>query len=128
MLPETETVKISDGSLPGSLHITLSGKLRREDYDMFVPAIESAIGEYGKLNLLVELKDFHGWSVGALWEDVKFDIKHFNHVKRLAIVGDKKWEAGMAVFCNPFTTAKVSYFDKNELESALKWIDSAENV
>ena len=33
----------------------------------------------------------HGWDAGALWEDIKFDIKHFADIERLAMVGEKKW-------------------------------------
>ena len=27
------------------------------------------------------------------------------------MIGDKKWESGMAGFCKPFTGAKIRYFD-----------------
>ncbi len=52
-----------------------------------------------------ELEEKLGWSAGAAWEDCKFDLKHFNHIERLAIVGETKWEKGMSVFCRPFMTA-----------------------
>ena len=50
------------------------------------------------------------------------DIKHFKDIERLAIVGDKKWEHGMAMFCKPFTTAKVKYFDQSDIEQARTWL------
>ncbi len=59
---------------------------------------------------------------GALWEDIKFDWRHFSDIERLAIVGDSKWEAGMAVFCKPFTTAKIRYFDESKAAEASAWI------
>ena len=71
---------------------------------------------------LIRMHDFHGWQMGALWEDIKFDVKHFAHIERLALVGDSKWEAGMAVFCKPFTTAKVQYFDTSKASEAGPWI------
>lgn len=58
-----------------------------------------------------------------MWEDIKFDLKHFNHIERLALVGDRKWEAGMAAFCKPFTTAKIRYFDQGHFDDALTWIN-----
>lgn len=61
--------------------------------------------------------------MGALWEDVKFDLKHFADIERLALVGDRKWEAAMAVFCKPFTTAKVRYFDQAQMEDGIRWIN-----
>lgn len=104
------------------LHVRLSGKLTTSDYEYFGPAVEKIIEEHGKIRALVHMEDFHGWTAGALWQDVKFDAKHFNDLERIAFVGDKAWEKGMSVFCKPFTTAKVRYFDQSEREEALTWV------
>src|SRR5262245_35725626 len=89
------------------LMIDLSDKLTKKDYEQFTPKVERAVRDHGKIRMLVWMHDFHGWSMGALWEDIKFDLRHFTHIERLALVGDKRWEAGMAMFCKPFTTAQV---------------------
>jgi hypothetical protein len=102
--------------------VNLSGKLAKEDYQHFVPEVERLIHKHGKVSMLVRMHDFHGWTMGALWEDVKFDLKHFRHIERLALVGESKWEAGMAVFCKPFTTATIRYFDESKAEEAAHWI------
>ncbi|MGD9722862.1 MAG: STAS/SEC14 domain-containing protein [Pirellulales bacterium] len=107
------------------LSVTLSGKLSKEDYERFVPEVDSLIQKHGKLRILLNMHDFHGWTVGALWEDIKFDVKHFGSIERLAMIGDRKWEAGMAAFCKPFTTAKIRYFDQSEIDAARKWIEEA---
>jgi len=107
------------------VEIKLSGKLVAEDYHDFMPVIETLIQHHGPLHMLVELHDFHGWSMGALWEDMKFDVKHFKDFQFLAIVGDSKWEEGMAMFCKPFTSAKIKYFDVSEMEAAKTWIAEA---
>jgi hypothetical protein len=111
----------------GHIEIELSGKLTKEDYAAFVPAIDSAISQRGKVRLLVVMRDFHGWTAGALWEDVKFDWKHYSDIEQLAIVGEKKWEAGMAHFCRPFTRARIKYFDVSDIDAARGWI-TAETV
>lgn len=104
------------------LEVCVTGKLERDDYDLFVPAAEELIKEHGKIRVLFVMRDFHGWTAGALWEDVKFDLKHFNHIERLAIVGESKWEHGMAVFCRPFTTASLKYFDISKVNEARQWV------
>ena len=105
------------------MEVDVTGKLTKDDYAQFVPATEKLIKEFGKVRILFVMHDFHGWSAGALWEDIKFDVKHFTDIERLAIVGESKWEHGMAVFCRPFTTAKMRYFDIAQLEEARKWIN-----
>lgn len=122
MTLEIKTVEIEEEAPRNVVNVRLTGKLTREDYQVFVPEIEDRIKEHGKIRILLELADFHGWTAGALWEDTKFDLHHFNDIERLAIVGDKKWEKGMAVFCKAFTTAKIQYFDISEKDEARRWI------
>jgi hypothetical protein len=104
------------------LAVRVSGKLTREDYERFVPGVERLIQQHGKLRVLCEMSDFHGWTAGALWEDIKFDLKHFRDVERLAIVGEMKWQKGMVVFCRPFTTAGIKYFDHSQVNEARAWL------
>ena len=87
-----------------------------------MPQVVKDIRENGKVRILFQMHDFHGWQAGALWEDIKFDMKHFADIERLALVGDKKWEKGMATFCRPFTTAKIRFFSPDEIETAKKWL------
>lgn len=109
----------SDGKV---MSLKLSGKLSKADYEQFVPEVEKCIKKHGKIRVLVHMHDFHGWEMAALWEDVKFDVKHFRDIERLAMVGDKKWESGMAVFCKPFTTASIKYFDVSKMDEATNWV------
>ncbi|HVC93607.1 MAG TPA: STAS/SEC14 domain-containing protein [Pirellulales bacterium] len=102
----------------------LTGKLTKEDYEHFMPEVERRIKQHGKLRMLVDMHNFHGWTAGALWHDVKFDLKHFRDIERLALVGEKTWEHGMAVFCKPFSTATIRYFDRSEAEQADAWIQA----
>ena len=104
------------------LHVKVTGKLTKQAYESFAPLIDEQIQEHGKLRILFEMHDFHGWTAGALWEDLKFDFKRWKDIERLAIVGESKWEAGMAVFCKPFTAAKIQFFDHARLAEATAWI------
>ncbi len=117
------TLKESSGGKV--LEVQLTGKLAKEDYEHFVPVVERLVKAHGKIRLLVEMHDFHGWTAGALWRDIKFDARHFSDIERLAVVGEKKWQHGMAVFCKPFTSAKVRYFEHPDIERAREWLAAA---
>jgi len=104
------------------LEVHLTGELSEQDYSQLGPHIEDLIQKHGKLRILCEMHDFHGWTFGGLWEDVKFDIRHFNDVERLAFVGEKRWQEGMAAFCKPFTSASIRYFERFEMDEAREWI------
>ena len=105
------------------LEVKLTGKLTRQDYEQFVPAVERLMRERGKVRMLLRMHDFHGETMGAMWEDLKFGVKHFADFERLALVGDRKWEAVMAFFCKPFTRAAVRYFDEAKADEAVLWIN-----
>lgn len=107
------------------LVVSVSGKLLADDYKHFVPEFERLAREHGKLRVLFDMTDFHGWEVGALWEDLKFDVKHFADIKQLAMVGDTKWEQGMAVFCEPFTSAQIRFFPHHDMTAARKWLSES---
>src|ERR1035437_2699163 len=98
------------------LVVHVSGKLTAADYEHFVPEFERLVGLHGKLRVLFDMTGFHGWTTGALWEDTKFAMHHFSDIERLAIVGEKKWQEGMATFCKPFTKATIRYFDHGSEE------------
>lgn len=110
-----------DGKL---LEVKVTGKLSAEDYHHFVPLAETMIKQHGKINVLLAMHDFHGWEASALWEDIKFDVKHFRDIAKVALVGESKWEKGMAAFCKPFTTASIKYFDQSQASEAKAWINS----
>ncbi len=103
--------------------VHVSGKLVKADYEHFVPEIERLVRQHGKLRMLFDMTDFHGWEVSAAWEDFKFGIEHFADIKRLAMVGDNEWQHGMAIFCKPFTKAQVCYFDHAKAVEARKWLE-----
>lgn len=104
------------------LVINVSGKVTGADYGHFVPEFERVVSQHGKVRVLFEMTDFHGWDVSAFRNDINFEIEHFFDIERLATVGDKKWEEVMSVFWKPFATATVRYFDHADTAGARKWL------
>ena len=114
-----EQLPESEGKILG---FKMSGKLHDEDYKKFVPLVDAEIAKDGKVNVLAQFHDFHGWDLHALWDDIKFSTTHCTKIKRIALVGEKAWEKWMATVCKPFTMAKIRYFDAAELEAAKSWL------
>ena len=115
-------IQLHDESGNNIVLIQVRGKVAKADYEQFVPAFKQLVQQHGKLRVLFEMEQFHGWEVGALWEDIKFDLRHFSDIERLAMVGEKKWQKGLAAFCKPFTKAKIRYFDHTDAAAARTWL------
>ena len=106
------------------LGFKLSGKLTDEDYKHFVPAIDAAIAFYGKVRILAEFDNFHGWDLHALWDDLKFTSTHFSAIERIALVADTTEKDWMSAICKPFTAAEVRSFTRTQLGDAWDWLES----
>jgi hypothetical protein len=104
----------------------IDGKLTKVEYQHFASEFEKHLCEHGKLNVLVDMNSFDGLEAGAVWEEVKFDVKHFADIERLAAVGDKRWQHIATTFFKPFTKATIRYFDHDiVVDEARKWLDTA---
>jgi hypothetical protein len=110
---------------PKVLGFKMSGKLHDDDYKKFTPMVDDAIAKSGKVRVLAQFHDFHGWDMHALWDDIKFSTTHCTKIERIALVGEKTWEKWMAKVCKPFTMAKIRYFDVSEIEAAKTWLAEA---
>lgn len=99
-----------------------SGKLDEKDYEKLKQLLSEKIESEQNINWYFEMQDFDGWTAKALWEDVKIDIKLYDNYKKIAMVGDEKWEKWMSKLMKPFTSAEVKYFKLKDKKIAQEWI------
>ncbi|MBU1568131.1 MAG: STAS/SEC14 domain-containing protein [Proteobacteria bacterium] len=85
-------IQVNEENSGKVLVIHVSGKLEKADYEHFVPEFERLIGQHGKLRVLFDMSDYHGWEFSAAWEDFIFGMKHIlaklHHVFSLLIVNN----------------------------------------
>jgi hypothetical protein len=115
-------INLSQESGGKILTIQVTGKLVKGDYAHFVAEFDGLLREHGTLRVLFDMQGLEGWDAGAAWEDLKFDVKHFSDIERLAMVGEKKWQQAMALIFERFTKAKTRYFDRTEGAAAREWL------
>ena len=102
--------------------VRVSGTLHHEDYQKFLPELDSLLQSEGKISVLIELDDFHGADLSAIKDDISFGLKHSNSFEKVAIVGEKKWHHWMTLISSPFLKSDVKYFDRNALQDAWDWL------
>ena len=117
-------IELIENAAAKSLEVKISGKLSADDYEILEPGVEKLIGDSGKIKILFIMHDFHGWDMGAVWEDIKFATKHCRDIEKVAMVGEKTWEKWMAAICKPFTMSSIKYFDASEQAEARRWLAS----
>ena len=107
----------------GVVALRVSGTLLHEDYEGFVPKLEAVIAKHGAVRCLIEIADFDGIEPRAVWDELRFDLKHASDVSRCAVVGDRAWERWATAAARPlFRKAEVRYFERADRERAAAWI------
>lgn len=115
-----EVLEKSSGKCIG---FRMNGTLVHADYAKLVPMLEEMLAEHGSLRCLCEISDFRGITPHALWDEIKFDVKHCSQIERCAIVGDRALDEWMAkVASKIFRKAEMRYFDTTQADEAWQWL------
>ena len=118
--PMLQFIPVFEGN---TIAVRASGRLTVEDYQTFLPLLETQIKRLGKISLLFEFDNFSGWDLDAAKDDFNFGMKHLKDFERIAMVGDKSWEHWMALIAKPFLlSSEVRYFDRENLQQAWDWL------
>ncbi|MCP4235714.1 MAG: STAS/SEC14 domain-containing protein, partial [Aestuariibacter sp.] len=99
-----------------------AGKLTHADYEAFTPLLEGALNTIGSphVKMLVDVTAFTGWELRAAWDDFKIGLKHGNEFEKIAIVGNKDWQALMATVGDWFIGGEANYF--TDSTEAINWL------
>ena len=115
------TITIVDRSGGDTLGFKVSGDVTKGDYDVLTPAVAAAVDQHGTVNLLFDLIDFHVEQVSARGADPKFGHTYHHKIRRMAIVGDKKWQKHLAAICSPFYAKEAEFFENDA--DAWAWLE-----
>lgn len=106
------------------LFLTLKaiGKLQHDDYEVIVPMIESALKGVREPNIKVFIDgtELDGWAVRAAWDDFKLGLKHRREFRKVAILGNRRWQALGAKVGSWFVSGDVRYFESES--DAFHWL------
>ncbi|MGH8018199.1 MAG: STAS/SEC14 domain-containing protein, partial [Opitutaceae bacterium] len=97
----------------------------KQDYLTTLPLLDGLHKQHGKLNYVIELVRFHGWTPPAVVQEVKFDLGHARQFGRIAIVGEAKRQGIPARIGGFFFPGEVKFFNPGELAPAGEWAKAA---
>ncbi|WP_299579816.1 STAS/SEC14 domain-containing protein [uncultured Microbulbifer sp.] len=107
------------------LYIKAIGQLTHEDYEHITPLLEYALAGVKKqqVRMLIDLRDFEGWGLHAIWDELKLTLKHGNEFYRIAVLGDEGWQELATKVGGWFVSGEVRYFEKQH--KAMDWLSQA---
>ena len=116
-------IQILDDTSEDLIALQIKDGVTKEDYDKIKPLIEEKTSRYDKIRLYAELRELTDVGLGAIWEDLKIDINHYNDFARIAVVGPKDWKENLVNIAKQLVPAEVRYFDATEVNAAKAWIN-----
>lgn len=103
------------------LEVKIDGKLTKQDIDKFETHYKEAKTEDQKVSLLLEVERIN-YSLDGLFEDMKFDMKHWNDFDKIAVVSDKKSIELGSKLPNLLPNLEVEHFSLSEKNQARNWL------
>jgi hypothetical protein len=108
------------------LGIEAAGKITHEDYrDRLIPKAEAMMTKGPVKALVVMRNDLPDYSLGALWDDQLFGLRHWRDVSHIALVTDHAWMKTAVTIFQPFLPAQMKIFPLAEVDAAKAWITAA---
>jgi hypothetical protein len=119
-------LKPIDGMPSNVVAIEAVGEVDAGDYKSVLdPALEAALATSDKIRFLYVLgDDFTGYSGGAMWEDTKAGVGHWNRWEKIALVTDNHTYHNGVKAVAWLVPGEVKLYTMTELDDAKAWISS----
>lgn len=104
------------------LSIKAVGRLTHKDYEQIIPLLEYALEgvKHPRVSMLVDIRDFEGWGLHAVWDEFRLALKHGNEFSRIAVLGDEEWQEIATKIGGWFLSGEVRYFEEDQ--KAMDWL------
>ncbi|KGD60128.1 hypothetical protein T9A_02886 [Alcanivorax jadensis T9] len=101
----------------------ISGKITRPEFDAVAEALEAALAKHDKVRFYAEMETFGGVAMDALFQDLKFGLRHWQQFEREAVVTDRDWMRRLALLADKLLPSiEVKVFAGDDVDSAKAWI------
>lgn len=109
----------------GYIQVQLLGKLEPSAYDAVSEEIDTLMSGATPVRLLIDLRQFDGWSgLAALGDHLSLVHEHRRVPQRIAVVGDRAWQRLAERVASRFVNARTMFFDADDYPGAEAWISA----
>lgn len=116
-------VEILTLNTEGVVGFAVNGKLGSPEYEVINKVLSEVVIAYPKLRVLVEVRDWEGWTLTGMWDDFKTGIDYYRHFEKFALVSGESFIATAAKLGNLFNPiGEMKHFAPEQKEAAIKWL------
>jgi len=104
-------------------HIRIQGLFSVKDLLALQDLAVTELQNSNCFRVLVELRDFAGWSHEPEWENSEFLPANDNQISRIAFVGDERWQDDVFMFTGqPMRSDEIAFFTSDQWDQAEAWL------
>lgn len=107
-----------------TVELDMQGEVTADDYKRIMPELKNYFNQKGKMKFLIVVDRVRSFSLGAVFQDIKFDLMNFKNIGATAIVGDKKSQEIMAKAVDKVYPEKVEFFEDTNMKGAREWLQN----
>lgn len=104
------------------LAFKFTGTVSETEYQEILQLMRDKFKESDHIDLLMDMSDLDRFTLGTLWEDLKFDIQHFRDIRRFAVIGNTEIQKIISSLSGPFVSDEAKFFQKSDEDEALRWV------
>ena len=106
-----------------TVYMVAENKLDAKDYENLIPVLTEHITAHPEVFWYIEMENFEGWTASAYWKGVELKLPNEERLKRVALVGNPKWQEQFTEVLIPFTRAHIKFFGPDEKKWAKEWTE-----
>jgi hypothetical protein len=104
----------------------VNGKIRRADIEWMAQALEPALKQPGKIDIIIVMTDYDGIELGAAFDPkaLREQARATTEVRKYAVVGAPGWAEAMINMMSPLSPIEARTFDLEEAGEAWRWVQA----
>ena len=96
-----------------------------EGYELnFLAKLDKMLALHGEIRIVIYYSDYKGWEPEAALNDMNATLKYGKNVKKLALVNPPEREIFQRKIKQSLVKGEIQYFNKENLQGAIKWAKS----
>ena len=95
-----------------TVYMVAQNKLDAKDYENLTPVLTNHLKVYQEVSWYIEMQ-----------KGIELDLPNEKHLKRVALVGNVKWQELFTEVLLPFSRAHIKFFKPEDKDCAKEWIE-----
>jgi hypothetical protein len=100
----------------------IGASVTEEEVREILGRLREAVGEHGRIRLLVRMEGWPENATAAFVERLRFAKEHFGDIDRYAVVGDHRLAAFLTEAADKVLGMELRHFEPTDEEAARAWV------